>query len=96
MSPAAVVAVRVTPRSSRTAIEGVDATGELRVRVTAPPADGAANAAVVKLLAKDLGVPKGAVSLVSGASSRHKRVRLEGVDVAELRGRWPGLSVRER
>ena len=58
--------MRVTPRSSRDAIEGVDEAGELRVRVTAPPADGAANAAVARLLAKELGVPKGAVTIAAG------------------------------
>lgn len=91
MSAAVVIAVRVTPRSSRDAIEGVDEAGELRVRVTAPPADGAANAAVVKLLAKTLGVPKGAVTVVSGATSRHKRLRIAAVAVAELRQRWPSV-----
>ncbi|MEX1296211.1 MAG: DUF167 domain-containing protein [Candidatus Limnocylindrales bacterium] len=96
MSPAAVIAVRVTPRSSRDAVERVDEAGELRVRVTAPPTDGAANAAVARLLARTLGLPKGAVSLVSGASSRHKRLEIAGAGAAELRRRWPGLSVRER
>ena len=91
----AVIAVRVTPRSSRDAIEGVDDAGELRVRVTAPPADGAANAAIVKLLAKALGTPTGAVSVVSGATSRHKRVALEGLEALAIRERWPGLRVTE-
>ena len=95
MSPAVEIAVRVTPRSSRDAIEGVDDAGELRVRVTAPPADGAANAAVTKLLAKELGVPKGAVNVAAGATSRHKRLRLDGVAVADLRRRWPSLSAKE-
>jgi len=95
VSPAAEIAVRVTPRSSRDAIEGVDEVGELRVRVTAPPADGAANAAVIRLLAKELGVPKGAVNVAAGATSRHKRMRIDGVAVAELRQRWPSLSVKE-
>jgi uncharacterized protein (TIGR00251 family) len=96
VSVAAVIAVRVTPRSSRDAIEGVDETGELRVRVTAAPADGAANAAVARLLAKELRVAKGALILVSGATSRHKRLGIEGVDAAELRSRWPGIDVRAR
>ena len=95
MSPAAEIAVRVTPRSSRDAIEGVDDAGELRVRVTAPPTDGAANAAVIKLLAKELGVPKGAVNVAAGATSRHKRLRIDGVAVADLRQRWPSLSIKE-
>ena len=91
-----MIAVRVTPRSSRDAIEGVDESGELRVRVTAPPADGAANAAVAKLLARELHVPKRALSVVSGGSSRHKRLRIEGLEAAVLHERWPGLSVTAR
>ena len=96
MSPAAEIAVRVTPRSSRDAIEGVDASGELRVRVAAPPADGAANTAVVRLLAKSLGLPKGALRVVSGTTSRHKRCSIDGRTTAELQRKWPGLSVVER
>jgi uncharacterized protein (TIGR00251 family) len=64
--------VRVTPRASRDAVDGFDAAGLLRVRVTAPPADGAANAAVAKLLAKALGLPPRDVVLVSGATAREK------------------------
>lgn len=64
--------VRVTPRSSREAIEGFDANGVLRVRVSAPPADGAANAAVARLLAKALGLPARDIVLVTGASARQK------------------------
>lgn len=64
--------VRVTPRSSREAIEGFDANGVLRVRVSAPPADGAANAAVARLLAKALGLPARDLVLVTGASARQK------------------------
>ena len=93
MIGAVLLAVRLTPRSSRDAIETVDEAGELRVRVTAPPADGAANAAVARLLAKELRVPKGAVSVASGATSRHKRLRVEGVKAAEVLARWPGLRV---
>jgi hypothetical protein len=66
------IAVRVTPRASSDRIDGWDDAGRLRVRVTAPPADGAANAAVTKLLAKALGVPTRDVALVSGATSREK------------------------
>jgi len=90
-----VARFRVTPRSSRDAIDGADEAGEIRVRVTAPPADGAANKAVLRLVAKTLRVPRGAVTLVSGASSRHKRLRVEGVDAASVRARWPGAQVTD-
>jgi uncharacterized protein len=88
-----IIRVRITPRSSRDAIDDVDEQGALRIRVTAPPAEGAANAAVVRSLAKVLGVPRGAVSIVSGARGRHKRIRIEGADVAVLRAHWPDLVI---
>ena len=72
------LAIRVTPRSARPGIggwrQGADARDELEVRVAEAPADGAANAAVVKLLAVALGLAKSQVSIVSGHASRHKRV----------------------
>ena len=64
--------VRVTPRAAQDRIDGFDATGVLRVRVTAPPADGAANEAITRLLAKALGLPPRDVTLVSGATARAK------------------------
>ncbi|PRY25581.1 hypothetical protein CLV78_102761 [Aliiruegeria haliotis] len=70
------LAVRVTPKASRNAVE---ASGEeLRVYVTAVPEGGKANAAVQKLLAKALGVPKSRLELVRGATSRDKVFRLAG------------------
>jgi uncharacterized protein (TIGR00251 family) len=94
VSEAVTISVRVTPRASRDVVEGVDEAGELRVRVTAAPADGAANKAVVRLVAKAAGVPRSTVGIVAGATSRHKRLRLEGVSTAALRARWPGLDTR--
>lgn len=64
--------VRVTPRAARDRVDGFDADGVLRVRVTAPPAEGEANAAVVKLLSRALGLPARDVVLVSGATARRK------------------------
>ncbi len=79
--------VRLTPRGGRDRIGGFgpDAAGErvLRVRVAAAPVDGAANAALVRLLSKALGVPKYGVTIVSGATSRDKTVAVAG-DPAEL------------
>ncbi|MFN8507134.1 MAG: DUF167 domain-containing protein [Dehalococcoidia bacterium] len=66
------LAVRVTPRASRDAIAGFDPAGALLVRVTAPPTDGAANAAVTKLLSRALDLPARDIVLASGASSRQK------------------------
>lgn len=71
-------AVRAAPRSSRNAIVGVH-DGALKVALTAPPVDGAANAALVAFLADALGVPQRAVTVVRGATGRNKQVRVEGV-----------------
>lgn len=75
--------VRVQPRSSRTGVEGVHGDA-LKVRVNAPPVDGAANEAVVEVLAEALGVPRRAVRIVAGDSSRTKVVEVEGVDAAAV------------
>lgn len=77
-------AVRVQPRASRTAIEGLHA-GALKVRLHAPPVDGAANAALVALLAKALGVPKRDVRVVAGETARSKLVEVDGVSAAAVR-----------
>ncbi|MFL6830429.1 MAG: DUF167 family protein [Sphingomicrobium sp.] len=72
------IAVRVTPRSAKPGIRGwragADGRKELEVHVAAAPADGAANDAVVALIAKALGVSRSEVTILSGATSRHKRV----------------------
>jgi len=73
--------VRVIPRARRDELGGMR-DGRLLVRVSAPPVDGKANAAVCALLAKTAGVPKGAVRVVRGKSSRDKRVEIAG-DVDE-------------
>lgn len=65
--------IRVTPRASANAIAG-ERDGVLLVRVTAPPVGGKANDAVVALLAKALGTPRGAVQVASGATARSKRI----------------------
>jgi len=69
------LAIRVQPRAKRTEVAGVHG-GALKMRLAAPPVEGKANDAVVKLLATHLDVPPSRVELVSGATSRVKRFRV--------------------
>lgn len=78
------LAVHVTPKSGRDEIVGWRG-GELRLRVTSPPEDGKANAAVRVLIAGALGVPKSAVRVTRGETSRHKRLLIEAITVEEVR-----------
>lgn len=70
--------VRVQPRASKDELAGERA-GALLVRLTAPPLEGAANSALVRLLARALGVPPSAVEILRGESGRNKLVRVRGV-----------------
>lgn len=78
-----LIPVHVQPRASRCEIVGPKE-GELRLRLTSPPVEDAANKQCVELIAKALGVAKSRVSIKSGAKSRHKVVKVEGVDPASL------------
>ena len=71
-------AVRVVPRSSRNQVVGVEG-GALKIRLTAPPVEGAANAALIEFVAKCLGVRRSAVLIISGGRARNKLVRVSGV-----------------
>lgn len=77
-----LIAVRVTPRGGRDSIDGwsTDENGRpvLRVRLAAPPVEGAANAALTAFLAKQLGLRKSAVTIRSGETARLKLVHLQG------------------
>ncbi len=75
--------VRVQPRASRSEIVGVHGDA-MKIRLSAPPVDGAANAALVELIAEVLGVGRRAVRIVSGESSRSKVVEVEGVTAAAV------------
>jgi uncharacterized protein len=77
-------AVRVQPRGGRSEIVGLLG-GALKVRVAAPPVEGAANAALVALLADALDLPRAAVRIVAGAASRTKLVEVAGVDARRVR-----------
>lgn len=78
--------MRAKPRASRPGVGGVRE-GALEVRVGAPPVEGAANAAIVELIADALQLPRRAVTLVSGEHGRAKRLRIEGLTPAEVRSR---------
>jgi uncharacterized protein len=70
--------VQVQPRASRAEICGI-LNGELKVRLTAPPVDDAANAQCVELLAKRLGIARSNVTIIHGNKSRHKTIRIAGI-----------------
>lgn len=84
-----LISVKVIPRSRKNSVElEVGEEGErLKVRLTAPPVDGAANEALVALLAERLGVPKRQVVIVRGATSRQKVVEVVGLNLADVRQR---------
>ena len=69
-------AVRIVPRASRSEIVG-EHNGALRVRIAAPPVEGAANRELIRLLAKEFKVPQTFVEIVSGATSKNKVIRIK-------------------
>jgi len=79
------VDVLVQPRASRAKVGPIH-DGRLKVAVTSPPVDGEANAAVIELFAKQLGVAKNAVEVIAGTSSRRKTLRITGVSAAAVEG----------
>ena len=89
------VAVKLTPGASVDRIDGwdVDVEGRpvLKVRVRARPVEGEANAALILLLAKSLGLSRSSVSLARGGQSRLKMIEVEGLDDAGLRERLTGM-----
>ena len=74
------LSVKVQPRASKNEI-GEPAGDELKIKVTAPPVDSAANEAVLRLVAETLDCPRGAVQLVRGNTSRHKQLIVQGLSV---------------
>lgn len=84
--------MKVTPRASKTEVLGI-AEGRLRIRLQAPPVEGAANAALEEFLAKRLRLPKSAVAVERGAAGREKTVRVNGISAATLMERLGVASV---
>lgn len=76
--------VRVQPRSSKTEISGIQ-DGILRVRLTSPPVDGAANRQCIELLSRKMKIPKRAIRIASGAGARRKRLKILGLGVEEMK-----------
>ena len=76
-------AVRIVPRASRSEFAG-EQSGALRVRVAAAPIEGAANQELIKLLAKSFKLPRNAVQIISGSTSKNKIVRVQGADATRL------------
>lgn len=78
----AVLVIRVTPKATdeRLRLYG----GTIRAWVHRPPADGEANAAIVELVAKNLGLPKSSVAILRGAKSRHKKLAISGITQEQL------------
>lgn len=84
---AVTIQVQVVPRASRSEVVG-EYNGSLRIRLAAPPVDGAANEELIRVLARAFKVPRGAVKLVSGHSSKIKQVSIEALPdkiVAQLK-----------
>lgn len=78
------VRVWVQPKASKDEVEGIH--GEaIKIRVAAPPVDGEANAALVKFLAKKLGVSRASIEIVQGETGRRKVIRVAGVSAADVR-----------
>ncbi len=78
------IRIYVQPRSSKNEIAGIHGDA-IKIKITSPPVDGAANSLLIKFLSKKLGVSKSSISLVSGDKSRKKVVNIEGLtkDIAE-------------
>jgi uncharacterized protein (TIGR00251 family) len=86
-----LLALKLQPRASTDEIVG-PLGAELRIRVTAPPVDSAANEALLRFLAERLACPRNRVELVRGRTSRHKLVRLHGFTAGEVAARLVPLA----
>jgi uncharacterized protein len=82
--------VRVIPRSGRNTLEWEE--GGIRARLTAPPVDGAANAALITLLAERLALPKRNIEIVRGATGRQKIIEIAGMTMEEVEQKIKGTK----
>jgi uncharacterized protein (TIGR00251 family) len=86
------IAVRVHPGARKNGVTGLHA-GTVKVSLTTPPTDGRANEALIALLAELLRVPRGRISLVSGATNRSKMLRITGKSAAEVQAALLPIAV---
>lgn len=77
------ISVKVLPRSSRNMVVGVE-NGVLKIKVQAPPVEGAANEALIDFLSKILARPRNSIEVLKGQTSRHKLIRLKGMERTEV------------
>jgi len=75
----AAITVKVQPRARKTEVAGLMADGTVKIRVAAPPVDGAANKALIEFLALVLGLPKNQIDIIAGEASEHKLISLVGI-----------------
>jgi len=90
-APEALIRVRLTPRSSRDELLGLE-DGVFRIKLTAPPVEGKANKALVAFLSKALGLSKGAVTILSGERSREKTLSIRGMTAQEVKKALTGTA----
>lgn len=88
-----ILTVHVQPKAAQTACVGVHGDA-LKIRIAAPPVEGAANRELIRFLAHELSLPTAAVQITSGEGSRHKRVRLEGITAGYLMTRLMAKGAR--
>jgi uncharacterized protein (TIGR00251 family) len=82
--------VAVRPRASRNAVAGLH-DGALKIHLTAPPVEGAANDACLRFLADLLGLSRAHLSIVKGTKARHKVIRIAAISIEEIRARLKGI-----
>lgn len=88
----AAITVKVTPRAKKTAVAGVMDDGTLKIKIAAPPVDGAANKALIEFLAETLGLPKNQVDIVAGETSERKLISLVGISPGKVDTILRGLA----
>ncbi|MCF8062164.1 MAG: DUF167 domain-containing protein [Deltaproteobacteria bacterium] len=86
-----LIRVRLTPRSSRDEVLGLE-DGVFRIKLTAPPVEGKANKALVTFLSKALRIPRSAVAILSGGKSREKTLSIQGVSAQDVKKGLTGTA----